>query len=437
MLDEDLKILQKKIRKLHAKGCFQQKTVLLFGAATIAKTLKDCLLEHGVHVSGIIDNDPNKIGKNCLGIKVQKPEDLLKGDISNTVIVFSSLYQKEMTHQLRKLGFQDQQILNVSLKDSFSDESLPSMIRYGLHVIQGHRYYKQIRKKYSQDHKIFVCPYTGTGDVYLVGLYFYQYLRQKNINEYVFVVVNQACKKVAQIFGIQNIEIMPFKSVGKMIRARLFVDELDSLIILNDSWTAVYTNPIQWLRGHNGLNFNDMFRHFVFELPDDATFAFPQETAGEQEVLQIFEENGLTPGKTLVLSPYSNTLFELPQRLWEVIADHYREQGFSVCTNSSGPKEPPISGTTPVFFPLTQAKAFTDMAGYFIGVRSGLCDIVSQSSCKKVVFYEKDGVFFQSSTFDYFSLKHMGLSEDVLEIEYNYTDEEEAVLAEVKRYFSR
>jgi hypothetical protein len=58
------------------------------------------------------------------------------------------------------------------------------------------------------------------------------------------------------------------------------------------------------------------------------------------------------------------------------------------------------------------------MAGYFVGVRSGLCDIISSSSCRKAVLYEKDGYFYKCSPYDYFSLKKMGLCDDAVEIEY-------------------
>jgi hypothetical protein len=59
-----------------------------------------------------------------------------------------------------------------------------------------------------------------------------------------------------------------------------------------------------------------------------------------------------------------------------------------------------------------------DAAGYFIGVRSGLCDVISTSSCKKVILYEKDGLFYKASQYEYFSLEKMGLCNDAIEIEY-------------------
>jgi hypothetical protein len=55
----------------------------------------------------------------------------------------------------------------------------------------------------------------------------------------------------------------------------------------------------------------------------------------------------------------------------------------------------------------------------FIGVRSGLCDIISSAKCTKIILYEKEGLFYKSSQYDYFSLAKMGLCDDAIEIEYS------------------
>lgn len=434
MFIDDIRELQKKIKKLHTKNILTGKYVVIFGAAAVTKVLKNCLLEHGIKINAIIDNDQKKIGRECLGLKIRKPADLLKKDTSNMVVLIYSIFHKDMENQLLKLGFNIQQIIDVSSKYYFSDESLLYYLRYSMHIIAGNNHHRRINKKYAGNQAIFICPYTGTGDVYLAGLYFYEYLRNRNIDDYVFIVVNNACKKVAQIFRIKNIEVMKAKDVGKLIGAKLFTEDLNSIIILNDSWSSVYTNPLQWIRGYKGLNFNEMFRNFVFNLSDEVVYKLPEYETEQENVQDFFIENKLLQGKTVILSPYSNTLFELPEHIWEEITLLFQQRGFTVCTNSSGVKEPPIKGTVPVFFPLTQAKPILDAAGYFIGVRSGLCDVISNSSCKKVIFYEKDGFFYQSSTFEYFSLSKMNLCQDALEIEYKYSDNRIEIIESIKDY---
>ena len=105
---------------------------------------------------------------------------------------------------------------------------------------------------------------------------------------------------------------------------------------------------------------------------------------------------------------------------WEALADGLKNKGFSVCTNSSGENEPAIFGTTAIFVPLNIVPQFISKSGYFIGVRSGLCDVISAATAKKIILYDAEERFFNSSSFEYFSLKRMGLSNDVVEIIYKH-----------------
>ena len=75
------------------------------------------------------------------------------------------------------------------------------------------------------------------------------------------------------------------------------------------------------------------------------------------------------------------------------------------------------------FFPLDMAPQWIEKAGYFIGVRSGFCDVVSGAKATKIVLYGSQDRFFNGSAFEYFSLKSMGLSEDVVEILFERGDE--------------
>ena len=101
-----------------------------------------------------------------------------------------------------------------------------------------------------------------------------------------------------------------------------------------------------------------------------------------------------------------------------------KDRGFVVCTNSCGDTEPAVTGTIPVFFSLDIAPQLIEKAGYFIGIRSGFCDIISGSAAKKVILYHARERFFNGSTFEYFSLKGMGLCNDAVEIVFENADKE-------------
>lgn len=194
------------------------------------------------------------------------------------------------------------------------------------------------------------------------------------------------------------------------------------LTLLNDSWQQIHTNYLAGLRGYKGLNFTVQFRKFVFNLPDEAQPEHPIFRNADKEVLELLERYSLEEGKTVIVSPYSNTLAGLPDEFWKKLVRRLKQFGFSVCTNSSGDREPAIEGTASVFFSLDIAPQMVEKAGYFIGIRSGFCDIISGTKAKKVILYQAKERFFNSSSYEYFSLKKMGLSSDAIEIQFDSSD---------------
>jgi hypothetical protein len=59
---------------------------------------------------------------------------------------------------------------------------------------------------------------------------------------------------------------------------------------------------------------------------------------------------------------------------------------YKIYTNTSG-DETPIRGTEPLCAPLAQMTAAAEHAGTFVGLRSGLCDVLFSANCRKVVVF--------------------------------------------------
>ena len=66
-------------------------------------------------------------------------------------------------------------------------------------------------------------------------------------------------------------------------------------------------------------------------------------------------------------------------------------------------------------------------AGFIISYRSGFSDIISEIPCKKIILYSKQKIYnFMGglgSSYDYFSLKNMGLCLDAIEYEFKMKNE--------------
>lgn len=406
------KKVERKLKRLVKIGFFKDKKVFFFGASDHTRQVIQSLREYHIEPEGILDNDRRKRNEYCSRVRVILPGDVPNPADKKYVYLICSLFWREMRVQLINCGVDKGHIVYFNLwEESFSTRMFDAY--------QGKKIYARLLKKYG-DLPILFCPYTGTGDIYLIGTFLEQYLRQEGIQDFIFLVVSNACRKVAGIFQIDNIEILrSVEEGGCLVNYYLLCPSSIPLKILNDSWKRVHTNKLEWFRGYNGWNFMELFRTFVFNLPDEARPQTPVLADAGEEVEKLFRENGLEASRTVVISPYANTLADLPDSFWSVIVDQLKENGYAVCTNCGGKHEPPLVGTVPVFFSLTVAPQFIERAGYFIGVRSGLCDVISAAKAKKIILYDRDNWFYNCKAYEYFSLNHMGLCDDAIEIEFD------------------
>lgn len=427
MYKRERKLVETKLKKIFRKGCLTGKRIYLFGVSDNTREIIQILRDYGEEPFGVLDNDPTKQGSYCARVKVLSANDVERIEDNGNVFLVYSYFWKEMTRQLEKLSVKKENIHCLYQRRNLL------IVQYG-EAYLGRNIYIRIQRKYG-DIPVFICPYTGTGDIYLIGTFWKQYLSSEGIEDYVFLVISGACKKVAHIFDIKNVELLKKQEEGMyLIKYYMLCPQKIQLKILNDSWGQIRSNPMQWFRGYKNLYFTELFRKYVFNLPDNALPCKPVLKNADEQIKSIFAHHKLVFGKTVILSPYANTLADLPNTFWNALTHALQEKGYVVCTNSSNEKEPAIKGTVPVFFPLDIAPQFVSSAGYFVGVRSGFCDVISGAEAKKIILYDKSNRFFNSSAFEYFSLNHMGLCSDAIEIEYDNQNIRECLKQIVSRF---
>lgn len=416
MFDYKLARVEKILSRRYHEGAFKDKKVYLFGVSENTRQIIRILRTYRIEPEGILDNDKIKQGTYCSGLLVEAVEALEDAKNPQNLYIVCSLYWREMTAQLKAIGIRNKNIFML-----YKEETLSECI---YHAVRGKQIYERLVAEYG-DIPVFLCPYTGTGDIYLIGAFWKQYAEKINLEQYVFVVISRACEKTARLFGLKNIVRLENKAESAyLIRYYMLCPEKAKVKVLNDSWEQIHTNQLEWFRGYKGLEFMQLFRKFVFELPDTVRPEHPIFEDKKEEVDQFFRENQLKEKNTVILSPYSNTLADLPGRFWNKVAGALKGMGYVVCTNSSGDTEPAVEGTIPVFFSLDTAPQIVEKAGYFIGIRSGLCDIISGTDAKKIILYHAGERFFNGSTYEYFNLKDMGLCDDAVEIQFDQCDEE-------------
>ncbi|MBR4504757.1 MAG: hypothetical protein IKP20_07295 [Candidatus Methanomethylophilaceae archaeon] len=268
-----------------------------------------------------------------------------------------------------------------------------------------------------EDGITYLCPYRGTGDVYLATRLLAASIGPDRVKESTVCVVGGSSVKVAKLFGFEDVK-------------NLSQTEMDQMIILGDvaGYSALnlfvlhpdppnsVTGISDHLRNYNGINFHDLYRAGVFG-NEYMRSEPPKFDDASEKVKKFFEDNGLIPGKTIVIAPYVNTLNMLPTWFWIELVHDMKRMGYTVCTNCDKDDDV-IYGTTKLFPEYSEMKDFFEYAGFLVSSRSGLCEVICSFDICKIIVYQPHQYWGEGTNISYFSLNDMGLCSDAIEFEY-------------------
>jgi len=311
-------------------------------------------------------------------IPVTPPRLIQSYTYENSVVLIATRFYADMAAQLRQLGYVGE-IVQVVEYNSFSEYSLSdeTIKRKTERMQRGIETLKQIRERYPAEHLV-ICPNNALGDVYWAMSFLPAYCEKHSICKVVIVVIGNGCRQVAGMFCAENSIIMINScEMDELVQAVIYNREVNCVIAHHD---RPYTdNIIKWLDKHF-LSFIDYYRYAVFGLSKGTQPVLPNR-------LESFENHRQIPGsQTVILSPYAKSVVDLPDSFWNKIVDEYSRKGLYLYTNIVG-DEKPINGTLPLSVPIRQMCSAAEHAGTFIGVRSGLCDVLNTANCRKVVVF--------------------------------------------------
>lgn len=278
----------------------------------------------------------------------------------------------------------------------------------------GYKIYKEIKIEYGTDTHIMFCPFEGTGDAYIVGLNLRAYIKKFNIHRYVVLEPLSAGTKVLKLFGDIPVRTI---SIEQRNQFRAFVTFMGStlddvhLMHFND-WST--TSILGYVEGINGISFFDMFHSLWL---DSKSKTHPRFSNCDCEIDKIFDQYGLIPGRTVLLAPCAGTIGEFPSYFWREIIGELVSNGYKVILNADGNAKTEWDDVPATLIPYPIVVPFLDRCGYFIGIRSGLCDIVSSSKCRKIIVYPEKKEWGGTTYFPYFSLRQMPFGNNIVEYE--------------------
>lgn len=261
----------------------------------------------------------------------------------------------------------------------------------------------------------------GTGDVYIANMFLKQYVREKNIeNDYVYVTPGLSCTNTTTLFDIENVCQIAKENWEQLLHLYRFIGEDSGIDVLYYHIHIIYTQYTEALEGLHGWNLFNLMKQIHFDNIDIKDADKPTFRVNSSEEMQLFSNNKLIEGKTVILCPYAKWPPKIENDFWQKLAFKLKKKGYCVCTNSVGEVEPVIDGTVPVFFSYDISVPFIEKCGYIVGLRSGLLDIIETAKAKKVALYPyncaKRGLV-NGKAMSSFSLNAMFEKDDFLELE--------------------
>jgi hypothetical protein len=153
----------------------------------------------------------------------------------------------------------------------------------------------------------------------------------------------------------------------------------------------------------------------------------PPSTDEVSQSVQWLREKGLPPGRTLIIATAARSIRtdEICSEFWNSVVDIAVANGLKPVLYA----EPLSSVSLPVEaidFTLAEFRAVAMAAGFFCGVRSGLCDLICNVPCRKVIIYPKT-TFYRGSVIQGTTFNEYGLSDNILEIVVSKSDWRDAL----------
>ena len=369
--------MSEKLNQLIGEGFLTGKKILLFGHCNATEELADLLIAKGYSIEAILDNNTSKFGLEYKDIPIKSPSVISVDDSKEYIVLIVIRYYEAMNRQLRELGFEGS-VYKLVDYNSYAEYSLAedTIYRKKKRLENGIRILEDLKEKHPGAFKVF-CPYSSLGDVYYCMSYLPSFFKIRKISKAVICVYTKSCRDVASIFGDYDIELLTQEELDSAVQATIYLDDENGYIAHNDKPYFLNLTKALYIKK---ISFDMIYRCGVFGLSINEKPVIPKSWDDFSDLSSI------PKGKSVILAPYAGSVVSLDDKIWFDIRDAYLEKGYEVFTNT-GPGEEPIEGTRSISPRIREMKSVVERAGVFIGLRSGICDVIRSAYCRKIALY--------------------------------------------------
>jgi hypothetical protein len=283
-----------------------------------------------------------------------------------------------MLNQLRELGYEGP-VFKIIDYNSYADYSLSdeTIERMAYRERHGNALLIELSEKYPGYFKVF-CPFNALGDIYFMISYWEAFAAQRNIGKAVFCVPNKTLSDVIHMFGDYSVEVYEQNELDAMIQSVIYTQDENSFIAHQDRPYVINLSKALYIKK---IPLEQIYCCGVYGLPKDTVPAKPEFNR------QIYKDiDSIPEGKAVVFSPYAKSVTAIDPNVWKDAVEYYNSAGYKCYTNVFG-DEKPLDVTEPISPSLMEMRSVVERAGTFIGIRSGLCDILREADAKKIALY--------------------------------------------------
>lgn len=397
----------------------EDKEVFFMGSIHNIYPLLKILDSRNLSMAGIVDNDRSKAGTHMfrgIAYEIYTTEVFFNRPKSGIVlIIISERFWCEMREQMIREGYTEGE--NLFVLNAVTYEKKYRYIRKADCLIQ------EYQRKYGED--VFLILFYGpVGDNYLFALFLREYLKDKGIENYLCIGTG-AARKICRLFGFTEFEQLDREEIVALEYWYMFLDGEASMLKVLQIWDWTFHLNRDRIRFDRRFSFIDTFRNYVFGLGNTAMPEIPQFYCDRALIRKEFEEKGLEKGNTVILAPYAYSIDCPPEKFWIFLSDYLEDLGIKVAINIDPmsiheEEKNYIPNARILSFELSESVPYLEYAGFFIGMRSGLCDVTSSAKCRKIILYPLMGkIDYDRHRPDkeFGSLQEMGLCKEVTELE--------------------
>lgn len=235
-------------------------------------------------------------------------------------------------------------------------------------IVLYHKKKLLIRKYLKSAEYQVIYPPQGLGDILYICLLLKEY-KKLNGKKIVMIVRKHYFKQLTQLFAKEVDETLligyDFKRLISYVKKNKSVLNIESELYEKDmKFISFRTNLIQILNLPKDT-----------KLQADTCFEFKIENLGIE----------YKKGKTIMLSPHATSCPKcMPDEFWLSLAEFFIAKGFDIIFNSND--EIFSQRYKSYLLSISDTIALVNDCGYFIGYRSGLCDVMAYFSTTKKIF---------------------------------------------------